>query len=62
MVKFPCYQCPDRVLGCWNTCEKYLAAKKQKEEENISRSKSLMRLKYQYAKSKPVPKSKWSKG
>ena len=22
-MKFPCQNCPDRVLGCHDTCEKY---------------------------------------
>ena len=25
--KYPCKDCPDRVVGCHSTCEKYQAAK-----------------------------------
>lgn len=28
-----CYQCPDRYAGCHSKCEKYIAEKKQWEED-----------------------------
>lgn len=30
--KAPCYQCPDRQLGCHGTCEKYLEYKRTMQE------------------------------
>ena len=34
MIKVPCYKCEDRVLGCHEKCEKYLAYKQAKAEEH----------------------------
>lgn len=31
-MKNSCFECPDRHELCWNTCEKYLAAKARHEE------------------------------
>jgi hypothetical protein len=27
MIKYPCKDCTDRVLGCHSTCQKYMEAK-----------------------------------
>ena len=37
----PCYKCPDRVLGCHSTCEKYQQFSKDSAEqrEKIRQSK-----------------------
>lgn len=42
MYQYPCKACPDRVLGCHSTCQKYKDAKvvhKQKFDE-INRQKA----------------------
>lgn len=31
-MKNSCFECPDRHELCWNTCEKYVAAKARHEE------------------------------
>ena len=31
-AKFPCKNCPDRHLACWQHCEKYKQAKKKHQE------------------------------
>lgn len=35
-MKNSCFECPDRHELCWNTCEKYLAAKARHEEIKAS--------------------------
>lgn len=32
-MKFPCKDCPDRVLGCHASCEKYQFVKQERHRE-----------------------------
>lgn len=32
MLNAPCKDCPDRVVGCHSTCEKYIAFRKYRDE------------------------------
>ena len=41
----PCYQCPDRVLGCHSTCEKYEKAK----SEDIALKRQIIKGRYENA-------------
>lgn len=36
-MKAPCYKCPDRVMHCHSTCEKYIEYSKFKETERAIR-------------------------
>lgn len=33
-MKSPCYNCPDRHIGCHATCERYLAARAEQDAIN----------------------------
>ena len=35
----PCLNCPDRYLGCHDTCQKYLTYRKEQDIVNTKRSK-----------------------
>lgn len=37
MLDAPCKDCPDRVVGCHGTCEKYIAFRKYRDELNERR-------------------------
>lgn len=37
-MKPPCKECPDRVLGCHKTCEKYLAYREQLDAERAQKT------------------------
>lgn len=39
MIKSPCQYCPDRVLGCHSTCEKYIAFRAAHDAEVEARRK-----------------------
>ena len=39
MAKSPCLACPDRYVGCHSKCERYMAFKDEKKEENAVRRK-----------------------
>lgn len=32
-MKIPCYNCPDRSIGCHSACDKYLAFRREREAE-----------------------------
>ena len=34
MIKSPCYQCPDREIGCHSKCEQYLSYQTEIREWN----------------------------
>ena len=36
-MKPPCKDCPDRVLGCHKTCEKYLAFREEVDAEHAQK-------------------------
>ena len=36
MYKYPCQDCQDRTVGCHGKCEKYLAVRKERWEQNTA--------------------------
>lgn len=38
MVQPPCKDCPDRQVGCHAKCEKYIAFRREKDEQNCQRA------------------------
>ena len=53
--KSPCKDCPDRVLGCHGTCERY-AAFKQRLEEMYKRRQDMIRWNSANVIPRKVPK------
>lgn len=39
MMNVPCYNCPDRCVGCHSTCEKYKAFRAVCDKANEARRK-----------------------
>lgn len=48
----PCLDCPDRYLGCHDTCEKYLAYRKEQDifNEKLRKERGLERVMNSYDK------------
>jgi hypothetical protein len=36
-MKAPCFKCENRTVSCHSTCEKYLAYREERQEENRAR-------------------------
>ena len=50
MAKVPCYKCEDRIVGCHSTCERYIAYRKETDEQNklIQKNRNLDSLRITY--------------